>query len=134
MPMPKDQRPDEIAADAAKASERGDHRNAERLYLTAAARASAYTNQPSMQKNASHWDKCAGRERRLAGLTTPASFPEAQLGIQNRMGRMQGLATKMLEDYAAPGGNGIDQDEAFALADLVKIFFQDDLSKLTEGK
>lgn len=67
--MKKDQRPDEIAADAAKASERGDHHEAERLYLTAAARASAYSNSPSMQKNVTKWDRCAARERRLTELT-----------------------------------------------------------------
>ena len=70
MPMTKDKRPDEIAADAAKASERGEHREAEKLYLTAAARASAYTNQPTMRKNMQHWDKCAARERRLHDLAT----------------------------------------------------------------
>jgi len=64
----KDKRPDEFAADAAKASERGDHREAEKLYLTAAARASAYTNQPTMHRNATRWDRCATRERRLAEL------------------------------------------------------------------
>jgi hypothetical protein len=68
----KDKRPDEIAADAAKASESGEHREAEKLYLTAAARASAYTNSPSMAKNATKWDKCASRERRLAELTKGA--------------------------------------------------------------
>lgn len=66
--MNKDKRPDEIAADAAKASERGDHREAEKLYLTAAARAATYTNQPTMRKNVAHWDKCATRERRLGDL------------------------------------------------------------------
>jgi hypothetical protein len=65
----KDARPDEIALDAAKASENGEHREAEKLYLTAAARASTYVNSPSMRKNMQHWDKCASRERRLAELT-----------------------------------------------------------------
>ena len=69
----KDKRPDEIAVDAAKASERGDHREAEKLYLTAAARASAYTNQPTMKRNVTTWDKCASRERRLAELTKGAA-------------------------------------------------------------
>jgi hypothetical protein len=65
----KDARPDDIALDASKASDRGDHRDAERLYLLAAARASTYTNAPTMRKNMQHWDKCASRERRLAELT-----------------------------------------------------------------
>ena len=65
----KDERPDEIAVRAAKAGEAGEHRDAERLYLLAAARASAYTNQPTMRKNMQHWDKCAARERRLNELT-----------------------------------------------------------------
>lgn len=69
MPMLKDKRPDEIAAEAEKASERGGHREAEKLYLTAAARASAYTDSPSQAKNAAKWDKCASRERRLHELT-----------------------------------------------------------------
>lgn len=73
MPMPKDKRPEEIARDAANASERGEHREAEKLYLTAAARASAYTNSPGMQKDAAKWDKCALRERRLHELTKGAS-------------------------------------------------------------
>lgn len=67
-PPRKDERPDEIAVRAAKASEAGEHRDAERLYLLAAARASAY-NQPTMRKNMQHWDKCAARERRLNELT-----------------------------------------------------------------
>ena len=62
-------RPEDFAADAAKASENGEHREAERLYLLAAARASAYTNQPTMHRNATRWDRCAVRERRLAELT-----------------------------------------------------------------
>lgn len=71
MTTTKDKRPDEIAADAAKASERCDHREAEKLYLTAAARGAAYTNQPTMRKNVAHWDKCASRERRLHELQKP---------------------------------------------------------------
>lgn len=77
----KDPRPDEIAADAAKASERGSHREAEKLYLTAAARASAYTNSPTMKKNMAHWDKCASRERRLAELTREMS-PHVPLVVE----------------------------------------------------
>jgi hypothetical protein len=68
-PPRKDARPDDIALDASKASDRGDHRDAERLYLLAAARASTYTKAPTMRKNMQHWDKCASRERRLAELT-----------------------------------------------------------------
>jgi hypothetical protein len=68
MPMTKEKRPDDLAVEAAKASERGDHAEAERLYLTAAARAASYS-QPTMRKNMQHWDKCASRERRLAELT-----------------------------------------------------------------
>jgi len=66
---PRKEHPDEIAVRAAKASEDGNHTEAERLYLTAAARAAAYTNQPTMKKNAAIWDKNASRERRLAELT-----------------------------------------------------------------
>lgn len=62
-------RPEDFADDAANASERGDHREAERLYLTAAARASTYSNQPTMQKNAVKWDRSAAREKRLGDLT-----------------------------------------------------------------
>lgn len=68
-PPRKDERPDEIAVRAAKASEMGEHREAEKLYLLAAARAATYMNQPTMRKNMQHWDKCASRERRLAELT-----------------------------------------------------------------
>jgi hypothetical protein len=66
---PRKEHPDEIADRAAKASENGDHTEAERLYLTAAARAAVFTNQPTMKKSMQHWDKCASRERRLAELT-----------------------------------------------------------------
>jgi len=66
--MPKSKLPDQYASEAADASEAGDHTKAEQLYLTAAARASAYTNQPTMRKNAQLWDRCASRERRLAEL------------------------------------------------------------------
>lgn len=65
----KDERPDEIAVRAAKCSEAGEHREAEKLYLTAAARAATYMNQPTMRKNMQHWDKCAARERRLNELS-----------------------------------------------------------------
>lgn len=67
--MITNRRPDDTADDASKASERGDHREAERLYLMAAARAAQFTNQPTMQKNVGRWDKAAQRERRLAELT-----------------------------------------------------------------
>lgn len=66
---PRKEHPDEIADRAAKASETGDHTEAERLYLTAAARAAAFTNQPTMKKNVVLWDRCAARERRLAELS-----------------------------------------------------------------
>lgn len=66
---PRRERPDDIADRAAKASENGDHVEAEKLYLTAAARAAACVNQPTMKKNVKLWDRCASRERRLAELT-----------------------------------------------------------------
>jgi hypothetical protein len=61
--------PEDIADEAARASWDGDHRGAERLYLLAAARGAAYTNQPTRQKKVAQWDKAASRERRLAELT-----------------------------------------------------------------
>ncbi len=66
---PRKEHPDEIADRAAEQSANGNHTEAERLYLFAAARAATFTNQPTMKKNVALWDKNASRERRLAELT-----------------------------------------------------------------
>lgn len=53
-------------------------------------------------------------------------FDEKHLGIMNRVGRMKALAAEVIATNP--------QGTAFALAELVQIFFRDDLKKLTEGK
>ena len=68
----KNKGPEEIAEEAAKASETGNHADAERLYLLAAARAAAQQHNVKRQESAKLWDRCASRERRLAELTKKA--------------------------------------------------------------
>lgn len=114
--MITNKRPDDTADDASKASERGDHREAERLYLMAAARASQFSNQPTMQKNVGKWDKAAQRERRLAELTkgsgggggatpTQKPLPDWASGSDGLTfagpGGLAGHGT-----FAGPGGHG----------------------------
>lgn len=64
----KDKTPEDLATEAAKASEAGNHVTAEGLYLLAAARAAAQRNNHQRQESAKLWDRCATRERRLAEL------------------------------------------------------------------
>jgi hypothetical protein len=57
------------------------------------------------------------------------AFPEEHLGIMNRVGYMKKLATSLVADYNT--GVAINQVDAFTLARLVQVFFEDDLPKLT---